>query len=200
MYCRFRGSPQAQDLPSGHFRSNNAAFCVCLVKPTKRVGLRMWQLDHFQGLFPFTSWSFVTLVLDILLGPTLTALAILPAVITGVGKARVACESEEGKHKIPYPLTLVAPYRAILQYYRCDTPYQAILFEGGEHSPNMVRYPPLALSFTQAHQCDIPFCNISRDNCAITPPPQKKKQKSFAILSLHVSRDMKSIAPGPLSL
>ena len=31
----------------------------------------------------------------------------------------------------------------------------------------MVRYPPLVLSFTQAHLCDTPFFNISRDNCAI---------------------------------
>ena len=26
---------------------------------------------------------------------------------------------------------LVAPYRAILRYYRCDTTYRAILFKGG---------------------------------------------------------------------
>ena len=26
--------------------------------------------------------------------------------------------------------SLVAPYRAILRYYRCDTPYRAILFKG----------------------------------------------------------------------
>ena len=39
-------------------------------------------------------------------------------------------------------ISLVAPYRAILRYYRCDTPYRAILFKGGEHSPKMVRYPP----------------------------------------------------------
>ena len=38
---------------------------------------------------------------------------------------------------------VVAPYRAILRYYRCDTPYSAILFKGGWHSPKMVRYPPL---------------------------------------------------------
>ena len=62
---------------------------------------------------------------------------------------------------------LVAPYRAILRYYRCDTPYRAILFQGGSHSRKMVRYPPLVLSFTQAHLCDTPFCNVSRDNCAI---------------------------------
>ena len=68
--------------------------------------------------------------------------------------------------------SLVAPYRAILRYYRCDTPYRAILFQGGLHSPKMVRYPPWALSFTQAHLCDTPFCNVSRDNCAI---PHKNK-------------------------
>ena len=28
------------------------------------------------------------------------------------------------------PPPLVAPYRAILRYYRCDTPYRAILFQG----------------------------------------------------------------------
>ena len=38
--------------------------------------------------------------------------------------------------------TLVTPYRAILRYYRCDTPYRAILFQGGLHSPKKVRYPP----------------------------------------------------------
>ena len=37
----------------------------------------------------------------------------------------------------------------------------------------MVRYPPLALIFTQAHLCDTPFCNISRDNCAI---PHKNRR------------------------
>ena len=52
------------------------------------------------------------------------------------------------------------------------------------------------LSFTQTHLCDTPFCNISRDTCAI--PHQKQAQMSFAILSLQISRDMKSIAAGPL--
>ena len=133
----------------------------------------------------------------------------------------------------------------------------------------MVRYPPLVLSFTQTHLCDTPFCNVSRDTCAILGPafgrmdcsrififeppdffadflagffllifvgksaqknppgkspgksskiyttkilqhisadcpgqaiPHQKKtriSKSFAILSLRVSRDMKSIAAGP---
>ena len=96
--------------------------------------------------------------------------------------------------------SLVAPHRAILLYYRCDTPYRAILFKGGWHSPKMVRYPPLVLSFTKAYLRDTLFCNISRDNCAIPPPPKKKQaRKSFAILSLQVSRDMKSIVAGPLS-
>ena len=27
-------------------------------------------------------------------------------------------------------LDLVAPYRAILRYYRCDTPYRAVLYNG----------------------------------------------------------------------
>ena len=47
--------------------------------------------------------------------------------------------------------------------------------------------PPLVLRLPQAHLCDTPSCNISRDNCAIPPSPPKKKQarKSFAILSLQ---------------
>ena len=53
-------------------------------------------------------------------------------------------------------------------------PYRAILFWGGQHSPKMVRYPPLALSFTQAHLCDTPFCNVSRDSCSI---PHKNKHE-----------------------
>ena len=63
--------------------------------------------------------------------------------------------------------------------------------------PKSVRYPLFVLSFTQAHLCDTPFCNVSRDNCAI---PHKQARKTFAILSLQVSRDMKSIAAGPLSV
>ena len=61
-----------------------------------------------------------------------------------------------------------------------------------------MRYPPLALSFTQAHLCDTPFCYVSRDICAI-PHKKTSTKKVFAILSLQVSRDMKSIAAGPLS-
>ena len=72
----------------------------------------------------------------------------------------------------------MAPYRAILRYYRCDTPYRAILFKGRLHSPRMVRYPPLVLSFTQADLCDTPFCNVARDDCAI-PPPTKTSTKTF---------------------
>ena len=32
---------------------------------------------------------------------------------------------------------------------------------------HFVAFPPWVLSFTQAHLCDTPFCNISRDICAI---------------------------------
>ena len=69
--------------------------------------------------------------------------------------------------------------------------------KGGQQSPKIVGYPPLALSFTQAHLYDTPFCNISRDKSAIA---QKTSTNNFAILSLQVSRDMKSIAAGPLRL
>ena len=40
----------------------------------------------------------------------------------------------------------------------------------------MERYPPLVLSFTKAYLCDTPFCNLSRDNCAI---PIKTSTKEF---------------------
>ena len=61
---------------------------------------------------------------------------------------------------------LVVPHRAILRYYRCDTPYRAILCQGLSIPQND--------DFTQAHLCDTAFCNISRDNCAI---PHKNKHK-----------------------
>ena len=57
---------------------------------------------------------------------------------------------------------------------------------------------PLVLSSTQAHLCDTPFCNISRNNCAIQH--LKSTTKSLALLSLPASRDIKTIAAGPLSL
>ena len=40
----------------------------------------------------------------------------------------------------------------------------------------MLPYPPLLLSFTQAHLCDTPFCNVSSDNCAIPPPKTSTKE------------------------
>ena len=50
----------------------------------------------------------------------------------------------------------------------CDT------FQGRLTVPQNGAMPPLALSFTEAHLCDTPFCNISRDNCAI---PHKNKHE-----------------------
>ena len=46
--------------------------------------------------------------------------------------------------------------------------------------------------------CATPFCNISRDHCAI--PHKRQVANSFALLSLQASRNMKilSIAAGPL--
>ena len=39
----------------------------------------------------------------------------------------------------------MAPYRAILRYYRCDTPYRAIPFQGGQHSPKWSTHMGLSL-------------------------------------------------------
>ena len=50
---------------------------------------------------------------------------------------------------------LVAPYRAILRYYRCDTPYCAILFRGGITPPKWCDTPPWYLVLHR-HICAIP--------------------------------------------
>ena len=81
-------------------------------------------------------------------------------------------------------------------YYRCDTPYRAILFKGGWRSPKMVRYPPWYL-VSQRHICAIPHFATYRA-IIVRYPIKKQAQNDFAILSLQVSRDMKSIAVGPL--
>ena len=79
----------------------------------------------------------------------------------------------------PMPLkVLVAPYRAILRYYRCDTSYRAILFKGGWHSPKMVRYPPLLLSFTKAHISVIPP-HFATYRALIVRYPIKTSTKEF---------------------
>ena len=66
----------------------------------------------------------------------------------------------------------------------------------------MVRHPSLVLCFTLAHGGNTPICNVSRDTCAtpIKTHPQKQTRTYFAILSLQVPRDMKSISVGPLRL
>ena len=48
------------------------------------------------------------------------------------------------------------------------------IFSAIQASPQRVRYLPLVPCFTQTYHCDIPFCNISRDTCAI---PQENKHK-----------------------
>ena len=50
--------------------------------------------------------------------------------------------------------------------------------------------PPLALSCTQAHQCDRSFCNVSRDKCAI---PHKNRQTGVYPYPLGVG----SATPSP---
>ena len=91
---------------------------------------------------------------------------------------------------------LVAPYRAILRYYRCDTPCRVILSQPSQQSPNRVRYPLWCL-LLHRYISAIPISqHIARYVC---DTPGKQARKSFAILSLKVSRDMKSIAAGPLS-
>ena len=95
------------------------------------------------------------------------------------------------------PVVLVAPYRAILRYYRCHTPYRAILSQPSQQSPNRVRYPPLVPFFYTDISVRYPIVqHIARYLC---DTPGKQARKRFAILSLKVSRDMKSIAAGPLS-
>ena len=91
---------------------------------------------------------------------------------------------------------LVAPYRAILRYYRCDTPYRAILSRPPSNPPTGCDTPPWCL-LLHRHISAIPHFATYR--AILCDTPGKQARKSFAILSLKVSRDMKSIAAGPLS-
>ena len=49
-----------------------------------------------------------------------------------------------------------------------------------------VRYPPLVLSFAQAHLCDTPFCNVSRDYCAI--PHKNKHERVCDTIATSIAR------------
>ena len=51
----------------------------------------------------------------------------------------------------------MAPYRAILRYYRCDTPYCAILFRGGLHYPQDGAIPPPWYLVSHRHIFAIPL-------------------------------------------
>ena len=53
-------------------------------------------------------------------------------------------------------------------------PFARYRFKGAQQLPPNCAIPPLVRSFTQAHLCDTPFCNVSRDNCAI---PHKNKHE-----------------------
>ena len=73
-------------------------------------------------------------------------------------------------------------------------------FSGKLALPQEDAIPPPPTSYLVLHRhisvCNTPFCNISRDNCAV--PHENTSTTSFAIPSLQVSRDVKSIADGPL--
>ena len=72
---------------------------------------------------------------------------------------------------------LVAPYRAILRYYRCDTPYHAILSQPSQQSPNRVRYPPPLVPFLQRHISAIPHFATYR--AILVRYPRKTSTKMF---------------------
>ena len=93
---------------------------------------------------------------------------------------------------------LVAPYRAILRYYRCDTPYRTILLREVSTPPKWCDTPPWYL-ILHRHICAIPHFATYRAIIVRDPIKKKQARKSFAMLSLQVSRDMTSIAAGPLS-
>ena len=72
---------------------------------------------------------------------------------------------------------LVAPYRAILRYYRCDTPYRAIVFQGGLALPQLVRYPPPWYLVLHRHICAIP--RFATYRAIIVRYPTKTSTKGF---------------------
>ena len=80
---------------------------------------------------------------------------------------------------------LVAPYRAILRYYLCDTPYRAILFKGGLAPPQIGAIPPpFALSFTKGTHCAIPrFATYRAVICAM--PHKTKDQETRRGPEIH---------------
>ena len=96
---------------------------------------------------------------------------------------------------LPTLVFLVAPYRPILGYYRCDTPYRTIPFQGGSCFPEMVRHPPWYLA-SHRHICAIP--HLPTYHSIIVWYPMKTRRKSSAILSPKASCDMESIAAWPL--
>ena len=102
-------------------------------------------------------------------------------------------------HFSSFPFNLVAPYRAILRrIVTLAIPLSRDMFPGiPAIPPNRVRYPFGALFYTDISVRYLILQHITRCLCDTTG---KQARKSFAILSLKASRDMKSIAAGPLSL
>ena len=93
---------------------------------------------------------------------------------------------------------LLAPYRdtAILSL---RYPISRHTLSGRFAAPPKSRYIfPLVLSFTQAHMCDTPICNVSRDHCSTCH--ENKHEIVLRDYRYKHRRNMKSIVAGPLSL
>ena len=84
------------------------------------------------------------------------------------------CESGKEKYK-KINKSLSVPISRDIAILALRYPILRDTFEGTLALPQNGAIPPLVLSFTQAHLCDTPFCNISRDNCAIPHKNQHER-------------------------
>ena len=114
----------------------------------------------------------------------------------GVLAEGVSCKLDKRVWRMPESSGLVAPYRAILRWYRCDTPIARYFLSHPSNPPTACDTPVGALFYTDISVRYPTLQHIARYSC---DTPGKQAHKCFTILSLKASRVMKSIAAGPLS-
>ena len=120
------------------------------------------------------------------------------AILLTKGKLPIFSSTAKAEGKWKTHSALVVPSRAILRYYRCDRDIARYLFREESTPPKWCGPPAPLLSFAQAQLCDTQCCNMSRDNCARSPPPPETSTKSFCdTIATSIAR-YESIATGPL--
>ena len=102
----------------------------------------------------------------------------------------LASHHQSSRHVLSGPISRDITIPSLRQPMPCDT------FSVSLALPQQGAVPPPSVLHLQRYLRDTPFCNISRDRCALRH--QNKHERALRYYCYGASRDLRSIAAGPV--